>query len=262
MTSFKKIKSERKDKEINQIYFRLKKQNSEEKFCNSTLSTFNSIYKFHSSLQSNEIFKSMKIRDCYTLTLATAIIEKLSSEKIIAGKDNSLPDQFYNEIADTLLTENDDKDLVIIYLKQMANIMKKGGLILFKDKAAVISEGFRDRDSLYFRLLESFWNETEWSEIFPSSPEAAIKLYEKRNIFAELIQGFYTEVSVEDISNDFFEMTDIAGSNDYFMISFLDFYLIAWLRNFGIIDYAGMKNTEIIYLSINDYGREILRRII
>ncbi|HPS88299.1 MAG TPA: hypothetical protein PLY36_16245 [Spirochaetota bacterium] len=204
----------------------------------------------------------MKIKDCYTLTLARAIIEKLSSEKIIAGKDNSLPEFFYNQIAETLFTENCDKELIIIYLKQIANIMKRGGLILFKDKAAVISESFQDRESLYFRLLESFWNETAWSEIFPSSPEAAEKLHEKRNIFAELLQGFYTEVSVEDISNDFFEMTDISERNDYFMISFLDFYLIAWLKNFGIIDYSSRKNNEIIYLSVQDYGREILRRII
>ncbi len=261
MTSFKKIKSERKDKEINQIYFKAK-QNFDEKFCNSALSTFNSIYKFHSSLQSNELFKPMKIKDCYTLTLANAIIEKLKSEKIIAGKGNSLPESFYDEIAETLLTENSDKELIIIFLKQMSNIMKRGGLILFNEKTATASESFQDRESLYLRLLESFWNETEWSEIFPSSPEAADKLHEKRNIFAELIQGFYTEVSVEDLANDFFEMTDIAERNDYFMISFLDFYLIAWLKNFGIIDYSSRNNTEIIYLSILDYGREILRKIV
>ena len=68
--------------------------------------------------------------------------------------------------------------------------MKSGGIILFKDKTAFVSESFQERDSLYFRLLESFWNETDWSEIFPSSPEAAVKLHEKRNIFAELISGF------------------------------------------------------------------------
>ncbi len=262
MTSFKKIKLERKDKEINQIYFKATKQNYDEKFCNSALSTFNSIYKFHISLQSNELFKPMKIKDCYTLTLANAIIDKLSSEKIIAGKGNALPEMFYNELAETLFTENSDKELILIYLKQTANIMKSGGLILFNDKIAAVSENFKDRESLYLRLLESFWNETEWSDIFPSSPEAAVKLHEKRNIFAELIQGFYTEVSVEDIANDFFEMTDLAERNDYFMISFLDFYLIAWLKNFGIIDYSSRNNTEIIYLSIQDYGREILRRII
>jgi len=261
MTSFKKNKSERKDKEINQIYFKVKNQNLDKKFCNSALDTFNLIYKFHSSLQSNELFKSMKIRDCYTLTLANAIINKLSSEKIIAGKGNSLPELFYTSIAETLLTGDDDKELIVINLKQIANIMKRGGIILFKDKAAVVSESFQGREALYFRLLESFWNETDWSDIFPSSPEAALKLYDKRNIFAELIQGFFTEVSVEDISNDFFEMTDIAERNDYFMISFLDFYLISWLKNFGIIDYSSKKNTEIIYLTIQDYGREILRKI-
>ena len=261
MTSFKKIKSKRKDKEINQIYFKAEKRNLDEKFCNSTLNTFNSIYRFHSSLQSYELFKSMKIKDCYTLTLANAIIDRLSSDRIIAGKDNSLPESFYDEIAETLLAENSDRELIVIYLKQIANMMKRGGLILFKERIPYISEGFRERTSLYFRLLESFWNETDWSEIFPSSPEGAVKLHEKRNIFAELISGFYTGVSIEDISNDFFEMTDIAERNDYFMISFLDFYLVAWLRNFGIIDYYASDNTEIIYLSIQDYGREILRKL-
>ncbi len=261
MTSFKKNKSERKVKEINQIYFKVNPQNSDKKFCNSALDTFYSINRFHSSLQSYELFKSMKIRDCYTLTLANAIIDRISSDKVMAGKDHSLPESFYNEVAGAVITENDDREIVVIYLKQMANIMKRGGVILFKEGAACVSESFRERTSLYFRLLESFWNETDWSEIFPSSPESAIKLHEKRNIFAELISGFYTEVSVEDISNDFFEMTDIAERNDYFMISFLDFYLAAWLRNFGIIDYSSSGNSEIIYLSIQNYGREILKRL-
>lgn len=262
MTSFKKNKSERKDKEINRIYFKVNNQNFEEKFCNSALNTFNLINRFHSSLQSNELFRAMKIRDCYTLTLADAIIGKLSSEKIIAGKDNSLPEKFYNETAELLLDENSDKELVIIYLKQMANIMKRGGIIVFNNRNAVVSESFRDRTSLYLRLLESFWNETDWSEIFPSSPESAVKLHKNRKIFAELIQGFFTEVSVEDISNDFFEMTGIAERNDYFMISFLDFYLYAWLKNFGIIEYSAKNNNEVIYLSIDDYGREILRKLV
>ena len=86
----------------------------------------------------------------------------------------------------------------------MMNIMKKSGIILFKDRIAIVSETFKEKETLYFRLFHSFWNETVWSEIFPSSPETADKLHEKRNVFAELIQGFFTEVSIEDISNDFF----------------------------------------------------------
>ena len=60
----------------------------------------------------------------------------------------------------------------------------------------------------------------------------------------------------------FFDMTDIAERNDYFMISFLDFYLIAWLKNFGIIEYSNSKNSDIIYISIQDYGKDILRKLI
>lgn len=262
MTSFKKIKSERKDKEINRIFFNAGMQNVEEKFCNSALDMFNSINRYHSSLSGNSINKTMKIKDCYTLTLAEAIIKKISIGSINAGKDNSLPEFFYQELAENLPRDDGDSELVVINLKQIANIMKSGGVILFSGKTVSVSDHFRERERLYFRLLESFWNETEWSEIFPSSAEAADKLYRNRNVFVELLNGFYTSVSVEDIANDFFDMTEMAERNDYFMISFLDFYLISWLKNFGILDYTGNGVNEVIYVSVNDYGREILHRIV
>ncbi len=262
MTSFKKIKSERKDKEINQIFFKAEGQNVNEKFCNSALDMFNSINRYHSSLSGNNIYRPMKIKDCYTLILAEAIINNISTGNIVAGKGNSLPEDFYLGLAETLPRDDGDSELVVINLKQLANIMKSGGVILFDKGSVFISDHFRERDRLYLRLLEAFWNETEWSEIFPSSPDAAEKLFRNRNVFADLLQGFYTSVSVEDIANDFFDMTDIAERNDYFMISFLDFYLISWLRNFGILEYTGNGVNEIIYLSISDYGREILRKLV
>jgi len=265
--TFLKTKTEKKDININQTFLKTKKQNDEKKFNDSALNVFNSIYKFHSSLYNNELFNFMKIKDCYALTLANAISNKLSSGNIVAGKENVLPESFYNEIAETLLgetqlKENNDKELCIINLKQTANMMKRGEIILFKNNIPYISENFQNRESLYLRLLEAFWNETEWSEIFPSSPKDADKIYEKRNVFAELLLGFYTEVSIEDISNDFFEITGIAEKNNYFMISFLDFYLITWLNYFGIIDYTDKKNRGIIYISLEDYGREIIKRIV
>jgi hypothetical protein len=262
MAFFKKTKTEKKDININNTFFFLIKQNDDKEFNHSALNVFNSIYRFHSSLYNNELFNFMKIKDCYALTLANAISNKLSSGNVTADKNNGLSEIFYNEIAETLICENDDKELCIINLKQTANIMKSGKIILFKDNIASISENFQNRESLFCRLLEAFWNETEWSEIFPSSPKDASRLYEKRDVFAELLLGFYTEVSVEDISNDFFEMTDIAEKNDYFMISFLDFYLITWLNYFGIIDYTDKKNSKIVYISLEDYGREIIRRLV
>jgi len=260
MTFLKKI--EKKERNINYTFFKTKKQNDDKKFNNSALDVFNSIYRFHSSLYNNESFSFMEIKDCYALTLANAISNKLLSEEIVTGKENSLPESFYNETAETIISETGDKELCIINLKQMANIMKRGKIILFKENIASICENFQNRESLYCRLLESFWNETEWTEIFPSSPKNASKLYEKRDVFAELLLGFYTEVSVEDISNDFFEITGIAEKNDFFMISFLDFYLITWLNFFGIINYTDKNDKEIVYISIEDYGREIIKRIV
>ena len=261
MTSFKKLKSEKKNN-IDPFFFRNKSQNNSGNHWKPVLTTFNSIYHYYSSLQNNEFFKSMKVKDCYSLTLAKAVIEKLSSEKVHAGKDNSLPESFYSQIADNLQNENDDRELILIYLKQMTNIMKRGGLIRFQNRVALVTNPSMEKESLFLRLLESFWNKTDWSEIFPSSPESALKLHEKRNIFTELIQSYYTEVSIEDICNDFFEMTGLFNQNDYFMISFLDFYLITWFKHFGILDYTKRNNTEIVNLTILDYGRDIIRKIL
>lgn len=263
MTSCKKIKkTEKKNNSTEQFFFRKKIQKDSGKDCNSLDKSFNSIYNFYSSLANNQIYKSMKIKDCYALILARAIIERLSGEKIQAGKDNSLPVLFYENLADILMDENSDRQIVLINLKQMTNIMKRCGLIRFQNRVAFTDSLSIGSENLYLRLLESFWNKTDWSEIFPSSPESAVKLYEKRKIFTELLQSFYTEVSIEDISNDFFAMTGFCEQNDYFMISFIDFYLITWLKHFGILDYAIKKNTEIVYLSIHDYGRDIIRKIL
>ena len=262
MAFFKETKIEKKNRNINQTFFRAKKQNYDKEFNNSALNVFNSIYKFHSSLYNNELYNFMNIKECHALTLANAIIDKLLSENISADKENSLPESFYNEIAETLINENNDKDICIINLKQTANIMKSGKIILFKDNIASIPESFKNRERLYCRMLESFWNETRWSEIFSSSPKDGAKLHETRDVFAELLIGFYAEVSVEDLSNDFFEMTGIWKKNNYLMISFLDFYLLTWLNYFGIIDYAEKKNTSLVYISIEDYGRDILKRIV
>jgi hypothetical protein len=262
MTFFKETKVEKKDTNINQTFFKTKKQDYGKEFSNSALDVFNSIYKFHSSLYNNELFNFMTIKDCHALTLANAIINKLSSENISTDKENSFPESFYNEIAETLINEDEDNTICIINLKQTSNIMKKSKIILVKDNIAAISENFQNRERLYCRLLESFWNGTEWSEIFPSSPKDASKLHEQRDIFATLLLGFYTEVSVEDLSNDFFEITGISKKNNLFMILFVDFYLITWLSYFGIIDYTDKKNTNIVHISIEDYGRDILKSII
>lgn len=256
--------SQKKDiKKINncdKIFFRDTERNINDSRKNFILEQFNNINRYYSSLHDTQSIDPIKINDCFALTLAGAIKEKITTERIMVQKDNSLGNKFYNELAAGIRNNSSaaDTDLLTIYLKQMVNIMRAGGLIAEKNSQAYITSVFAGNEILYPKLLRSFWNECDWREIFPSSPEAAEQIHDNRDAFLELISGAVSETGVEDISNDFFTTTGICDSNDYFMISFMDFYLLTWLKHFGIIEYNVKGDHDIVYISINEYGRKIL----
>ncbi|HOP61977.1 MAG TPA: hypothetical protein PK358_06280 [Spirochaetota bacterium] len=225
------------------------------------LERFESINRFYSSIEEDDTNYKMNIKDCYALKLAGAIIDRISSGDVRTDKEGSLKDGFYSDLAASLQEDRvrGDDELTVIYLKQMMNIMKSCGLVSIDKRKALISEDIQIKEKLYFKLLKSLWDETDWKAIFPSSPETAEKLFRQREIFLGFLEEFYTKVSVEDFANDFYEMTGIAQQNDFFMISFLDFYLLTWFRHFGIIDYISSDNSEVVHIMLNDFGREIIK---
>lgn len=261
MASSKKTIAEKMYYRVNPFFFRGTANQDSAVRNSDILSRFESINRFYSSIEGNETGYQMNIRDCYALKLAGAITDKISSGDSLTDRDGCFSEEFYGELSASVQgndSQNDD-DLTVIYLKQMMNIMKSCGLVKVEKRKASITENYTAKDKIYFRLLKSFWNETDWKAIFPSSPEAAEKLFANREVFIGFLEEFYTKVSVEDLANDFFEMTEIASGNDFFMISFLDFYLLTWLKHFGIIDYNASANSEVVHIMLNDYGREIIK---
>lgn len=261
MASSKKTIAEKINYGINPFFFKGTDQQGGAVRKTDILGRFETINRFYSSLEGDDTSYQMNIKDCYALKLAEAIKERILSGDVSTDKDGSLSDRFYSELA--LSVEADDaqkdEDLTVIYLKQMMNVMKSCGLVKIEKRKAFLPEKDLSREKFYFKILKSFWNETDWGAIFPSSPEAAVKLFSKREVFIGFLEEFYTKVSVEDLANDFFEMTEIAETNDFFMISFLDFYLLTWLRHFGIIDYNASSNSEVVHIMLNDYGRKIIK---
>ncbi|HOP28841.1 MAG TPA: hypothetical protein PKZ64_04675 [Spirochaetota bacterium] len=260
MASSKKTIAEKNYYGLNPFFFKGTEQQGAVRKTD-LLQRFETINRFYSSLEGDDTSYQMNIKDCYALKLAEAIKERILAGDVSTDKDGSIGDRFYSELA--LSVEADDtqkdEDLTVIYLKQMMNVMKSCGLVKIEKRKAFLPEKDLSREKLYFKILRSFWNETDWAAIFPSSPEAAVKLFSNREVFIGFLEEFYTKVSVEDLSNDFFEMTDMASANDFFMISFLDFYLLTWLRHFGIIDYITSSNSEVVHIMLNDYGREIIK---
>lgn len=248
----------------NKYFFRdteKSKDNSKKKYI---LEQFNNINRYYSSLHDTQTTNPIVINDCFALALAEAIIEKITTERIIVQKDNSLGNKFYSDLTASLKDSaaTNDTEILTIFLKQMVNILRAGNLISEKEGQAYVTGIFTGKEILYPRLLRSFWNECDWTEIFPSSPEAAEQIHDNREAFLELVKGAVSETSVEEISSDFFTTTGICEPNDYFMISFVDFYLLTWLKHFGIIEYNIKGDHEIVYISVNEYCRKILNTLL
>jgi len=261
MASSKKTIADKKNYVINPFFL---KDNGYEKGTDkksTILDRFESVTGFYTSLEGNATGYKMNVKDCYALRLAGVIIERLIPGDAAVDKDGSFGDEFYLALAKSVPADDmiNDRELVVIYLKQMMNIMKSCGVVAVSKNKASIPDGHLSTDKLYMKLLSAFWNETDWSEIFPSSPETAQALFENREIFIDYLEGFFTKVNVEDFANDFFEMTDIASNSDFFKISFLDFYLLTWLRHFGIIDYTMSADSDVVSIMLNDYGREVIK---
>jgi hypothetical protein len=231
---------------------------------NLSLNYFNSINRFYSSLHNTDSTFSIPVNDCFALQLAEVITEKITTERIIINRDRSFSTAFYSQLADSLknTSQVNDSELLVIYLKQMVNIMRSADLISDRDGQAFITEIFSGKEVLYPVLLRAFWNECDWRIIFPSSPEAAEKIHDNRDAFLEILRAALTDVSVEELASDFFTATGICEANDYFMISFVDFYLITWLKHFGIIEYESNGDHDIVLVTVNDYGRKVLNSLL
>jgi len=228
------------------------------------LNLFDAVAKYYSAVPENIFKNPMVLKNCFALTLARSVLDRVSSGGIPALDNRIFSEEFYLSCADGLILLSPpvrDRELLVIYLKQIVHILKESGIIYEDDKKFISAEEGLGSERLYWRLLESFWNEVGWETIFPSSPESARSLYENREVFAELLAGSYGMVSLEDLANDFFEITEICSRNDFFMISFIDFYLLTWLKHFGIVEYGSSSNNGVVHLSITDKGCNLLNSL-
>ena len=111
---------------------------------------------------------------------------------------------------------------------------------------------------MFYRLFNAFWNLVRWEDIFPSDPESARELKITRNILKDLVLRHYGAVSLNDIANEFFDMTGFSTPNDLLVISFLDFYFFTWLRHFGMIRYSNGTEIAPVRITVTDTGRTFL----
>ncbi len=64
---------------------------------------------------------------------------------------------------------------------------------------------------------------------------------------------------LDTVANEFLVATDIGKKNDLYLISFLDFYLFAWLSHFGIINYIAGNDCEPVIIELTEFGGRFVK---
>ncbi|MFC1670349.1 hypothetical protein ACFL20_08135 [Spirochaetota bacterium] len=221
-------------------------------------------YSFLNAKKNNN--EELNTKSCFAVRLTRFLLEYIKNSRIKLLSDCGFEEDFYkqciSELLDSdLLEEVKDENLMLIYMKQVMNMLRAGKLISDNKGYAVVSEENISNFSLFNRLLHCFWNEVRWEDIFPSDPEAAKELNWNRNVFKDIILKINCKIEFNKIANDFFELTGFGQKNDLFLISFLDFYLLTWLRHFGIIKYFNNSHDLPVCIELTNEGRTLLSQI-
>lgn len=208
----------------------------------------------------NDVSSTGRI-SCRALTLAKEIITAIRNETV-SYKKGVLPENFYNNLAIKLIesSEETDRELIIIHLKQTVIILKNAEIIITEKGKAAIAVSYSGDEALYNIMFNSFWNITPWEKIFPSSEESARELHRSRNIFKDLLLKS-GKSSISKTANVFFDLTGFASYNDMFHISFIDFYLITWLSHFGIIRLSSEDPYSPVFIELTEKGSFFLNSI-
>ncbi len=200
--------------------------------------------------------------DCFALRLCRYLHDKIDADNTLRESSGSFPEEFYlSSLHDATLDEVDDPELMLIYMKQMVHLMRGAELISCEQGSGTKREAPLSDTALYMKLFHSFWFYTNWEEIFPSDPHAAAELYESRTFIRDLILGCEKKTRISAFSNNLFELTGFAEKNDIFRISFLDFYLLTWLKHFGVMRYYADTRNSPVSMQLTDTGRKLFSNL-
>jgi hypothetical protein len=204
--------------------------------------------------------------DCFALRLCRYLRDKIVTDGPDRESDGSFPETFYRSSLDDAkdhesLKEVDDPELMLIYMKQMVHLMRKAELISPEEDSSAGRKTPISDTSLFMRLFHSFWFYTNWEEIFPSDPDAAGRLHETRTFIRDLVLGCEIKTEISAFSNNLFELTGFAEKNDILKISFLDFYLLTWLKHFGVMRYHSDAGNSPVSIQLTDMGRKLFSNL-
>jgi hypothetical protein len=235
---------------------------------NSTRITFfESINRYYGYLGlPEEHDTNFDMNRCFAVRLAYFLIDAISNNNFSLDKQGRFRKNFYRYCLEkapgsTLAEEIDDTELLIIYIKQCLQLLKACGILRQEKTCAEIDQAAVSSRTIYHRLFNAFWNDVRWEDIFPSDTESARELKISKNILKDLILRHHGFVSLQSVTNEFFDMTGFSEQNNLLKISFLDFYFFSWLKHFGMIRYFNEPEYAPVRIAVTDKGRIFLSSI-
>jgi hypothetical protein len=196
------------------------------------------------------------------LCLAEAMSDVILSavrRGVECGRNLSFSDAFYGSCVETYLCganlSDDERELLVIHAKQIMIMLRRLGVIVYKDGKAEVSV---DNVS-YSALFNSFWNKSRWSGLFPSLEPVAEAMQDDRFLLAELLLSRDGRFLVDEVASEYF-MGASSVKEMLLYVSFFDYSFFTWMRNFGIVSMCESRDGR-VYAELTPWGREFLSSI-
>jgi hypothetical protein len=205
-----------------------------------------------------------KLHECFAVRLCSFLIEKIQGMEVACTSDYRFSGEFYAFCVQELSSkgfaaEIADTELMEIYIKQALIILRHSGILVIENGRARISDKVFSGSSLFMQILSSFWNVVKWEDIFPSNTAAARDLKKSRHILIDVLLKYQSTFSIDEASNNFFDLTGFARTNDLYIISFLDFYFFTWMKHFGLVIYEDTASIDQVKIRLSERGRKLFK---
>ncbi len=198
--------------------------------------------------------------------LAMAVIKTLRAQQATIMEDGSTDPDFYTNFYQdhkNLFLSRDivNRDLALIYSKQIMILLKKEKLVLQSDGKLDVN-GAIITHTLRHNLFFAFWNKCDWKELFPSVPEYADVLFRHRLLLVEEILCSDKPVSIDQLTDEFLLESGARCDDELLFVSYLDFTVLTWLSHFGFITFSKGSSYDKVMLALTDAGRNAFRLLL
>ena len=206
------------------------------------------------------------VKDSLAIRLFDFLADRINSSPCELTHGGCFSEDFYDHcidrIADTDIPQSvDDHELLIIYLKQAAQILRKTRFFSIERDVPRVAVSDVSCTEIYLDFFTSFWSRVKWEDIFPSNPGAARDLMKTKHILIDVLLNSGEKGELNSIANEFFTMTGFGLRDDLLLISYLDFYFFTWLSHFSILKYCRCGNADPVSFRLTPHGKRFLQQL-